>query len=157
MARARVNPEIRAAAIADLLTGDQPAVVAERYGLDPAKVRVWKQRHVTPLVTPDVTPHEVPVVTPPSAPLKRPAEDLRHLTLSELVEANLRAKLIATQRIVEHASRDEWLAQQNATALAELFEALDRSAIGILDRLAGGAAQRALPAPGAEDDGGAAA
>jgi hypothetical protein len=150
---ARANPEVKAAALADLHAGEQPAVVAERYGLDPAKVRVWKQRYVTATVARPVTP----VVTVERPTVRRPAEDARHQTLAELVEANLRAKLIATQRIAEHVTRDEWLATQNATAVAELFEALDRSAIGILDRLAGAhAAQRALPAPGAEDGGGAA-
>lgn len=150
MARNTVTPEIKAAALADLHAGEQPAVVAERYGLDPGKLRVWKKRYVTTDVTESVTPS----VTPAPAPLRQPALEARQQTLAELVEANLRAKLIATQRIAEHVTRDEWLNKQSAADVGELFEALDRSAIGILDRLAAAhAGQRALPAPG--DDGAA--
>lgn len=152
MGRSTLTPEIKAAALADLHAGEQPAVVAERYGLDPAKVRVWKQRYVTASVAPAVAP---PVTAAP-APVRQPAVEARQQTLAELVEANLRAKLVATQRIAEHASREQWLAQQTAADVAELFEALDRSAIGILDRLANAhAAQPALLAP-ADDGGGAA-
>jgi group I intron endonuclease len=37
VARSVIPPKKRAAAIADLLAGDQPAIVAERYGIDAAK------------------------------------------------------------------------------------------------------------------------
>jgi hypothetical protein len=144
MARSTVAPEVKAAALADLHAGEQPAIVAARYKLDSAKVRVWKQRYVTA----DVTAGGTPAVAPPVVPIRQPLAEARRETLAELVEANLRAKLIATQRIAEHVTRDEWLDKQAATDVAELFAALDRSAVGILDRLAGAHAQRpALPPP----------
>ena len=107
MTRARVNPEIRAAAIADLLTGDQPAVVADRYGLNAATVRTWKLRleqdgegvAANADATPVATVHVPPVATQRAARFRQPSLEAQHLTLAELVEANLRAKLIATQRI----------------------------------------------------------
>jgi hypothetical protein len=49
--------EIKAAAIADLLTGEQPAIVAKRYGLPGSLVRKWKFRLGTPDGTPDGTLH----------------------------------------------------------------------------------------------------
>ena len=45
MARTTIDPQIRAAAIADLLAGEQPAAVAATYGLDPTIVRQWKARY----------------------------------------------------------------------------------------------------------------
>jgi hypothetical protein len=121
----RIDKRKKAAAIADLLNGEQPAVVAARYGFESATVRQWKSRLVTPDVTPSVTV------------ISRPALEMQQLALGELVMENLRAKLIATQRIAEHAATPEWLDKQNAADVAALFERLDQSAIGILDRLAG--------------------
>lgn len=153
MARAIVPPEVKAAALADLHAGEQPAVVAERYGLDREVVKKWRQR-MRGDMSPRLSPHSGDMSP---APVRQPAVEARQQTLAELVEANLRAKLIATQRIAEHVTRDEWLNQQNATAVAELFDAIDRSAIGILDRLAVAHAGRpALAAPEADDGGGAA-
>jgi hypothetical protein len=120
----RIDPKKKAAAIADLLNGDQPAVVAARYGFDSATVRQWKSRLVTPDVTAGVTV------------VRRPELESQQLELGELVMQNLRAKLIATQRIAEHAATPAWLDKQTAADVAALFERLDQSAIGILDRLA---------------------
>ena len=124
MGRPTISAQIKAQALADLHAGDQPAVVAARYGIDTAKVRVWKQRYVTQSVT------EV-------LPVERPNQLAQQLALGDLVMENLRAKLIATQRIAEHAATTEWLDRQSAADVAELFECLDRSAVRILDRLAG--------------------
>lgn len=139
--RRSYNPEIKAAALADLATGEQPAVIAQRYNLDPAVVRQWKKRQ--DIVTPDVT-DRVTVVT-------RPSVEAQQLALGDLVLENLRAKLIATQRIAEHATLPSWLEKQTAADVAGLFEVLDRSAIGILDRLAG--AQRSAIPAASNDDG----
>jgi len=128
MPPSKIPAKVRAAAIADLLDGAQPAVVAERYGIDAAKVRVWKQRYVTADVTESITPG----VTV----MHRPAVEMQQLAIGDLIMENLRAKLIATQRIADYATTPTWLDKQNAADVATLFEALDRSAIGILDRLA---------------------
>lgn len=125
MGRPTISAQIKAKALADLHAGDQPAVVAARYGIDTAKVRVWKQRYVTQTVTGAVL-------------IERPNQLAQQLALGDLVMENLRAKLIATQRIAEHAATTEWLGKQTAADVAELFECLDRSAVRILDRLAGG-------------------
>lgn len=136
----RYSKEIKAAALADLASGDQPAVVAQRYGLNRDLVNKWKQRMSAQV--------SAPLSAQTSAPIRRPSVELEQLSLTELVMSNLRAKLIATQRIAEHATTPEWLNKQNAADVAGLFECLDRSAVGILDRLA--SAQR--PAlPGAAD------
>src|SRR4030095_7730086 len=99
MPRSTVAPEIKAKAIADLLTGDQPAVVAARYGIAGSTIRQWKRRMVTSHVTRPVTAHVI----------RQPAIEAQQLELGELVMLNLRAKLIATQRIAENATSTEWL------------------------------------------------
>jgi transposase-like protein len=126
----RIDPKKKAAAIADLLNGDQPAVVAAKYGFESATVRQWKARLVTPDVTTGVTKATEATV------IRQPALEAQQLALGELVMQNLRAKLIATQKIADYATTPEWLDKQNAADVAALFECLDRSAIGILDRLA---------------------
>ncbi len=128
MPRSTVSPEIRAAALADLHNGEQPAVVAARYGIDRGVVKMWKQRYVTDVVT-------IAEGAPVSV-IHRPSLELQQLELGELVRLNLKAKLIATQRIADYASSPAWIDKQNASDMAELFEVLDRSAISILDRLA---------------------
>lgn len=131
MGKQIVSDEVKAAALADLATGEQPAVVARRYGLNRQTVKGWKTKVVEelqPVVEPDNRLQRQPIVYP--------AVEERYLTLAELVEQSLRAKLIAVQRLAEHATNDEWLQRQTAADVAELFESLDRSAVGILDRLA---------------------
>ena len=128
MPRSKVTPEVRAAALADLHNGDQPAIVAERYGIDRGVVKMWKQRYVSNVVS--VTEGA------PVSVIHRPQLELQQLELGELVMMNLRAKLIATQRIADYASSPAWIDKQNAADMAELFEVLDRSAISVLDRLA---------------------
>ena len=145
MTRRSVSAEIKAAALADLAVGEQPAIVAQRYRLNPATVRSWKLR-LDEGATPIATEHATPVATI----LRRPAVEAQQLTIAELVASNLRAKLVATQRIAEHVTREEWLTKQSAVDVATLFESLDRSAIGILDRLAQ-PQQPALPSGTTED------
>src|SRR5258706_14393741 len=89
--------EIKAAAIADLLTGEQPATIAKRYGLPSGLVRKWKFR----LGTPDGTLHGTPDGTDsvfvdtqdasrastnntPRAVTIRPAIEAQQLELGEL-------------------------------------------------------------------------
>ncbi len=68
--------------------------------------------------------------------MHRPVVEAQQLAIGDLIMENLRAKLIATQRIAEYATTPEWIEKQNAADLATLFTALDQSAVGILDRLA---------------------
>ena len=148
MARSQVPPEIKAAAIADLLAGDQPAVVAERYKLDRSIVKTWKQRHVTDLVT-NVTASVADLVTEPDPP-RRPSLEAIQARLGQRVLELLEAKLTASKRLAEHVTRDEWLNKQSADAVADLGRWLDQTSIGILDRLL--AAQQRPSALDEEDD-----
>lgn len=135
MPRSTVTPEVRAAALADLHAGEQPAVVAERYGISRDMVKMWKQRYVTDVVT-IADNANVSVI-------HRPQLEAQQIELGELVMLNLRSKLIATQRIADYASSPAWLDKQNASDVAELFEVLDRTAVNILDRLAAARHERA--------------
>ncbi len=125
-----ITDDIKAAAIADLQAGEQPAVVAQRYGIKRDTVKQWKQR-----MSPPVSPSLSPPVSP-SPPIRNLSLEEKQLTIAELVIRNLEAKLTATQRIAEYVQRGEWIDKQNAADVAELFGVLDKSAIGILDRLA---------------------
>lgn len=146
MPRSRIPSEIRAAALADLETGEQPAIVAERYGIDRSVVKTWKQRYVTNGVTDSLADPDRPV----AVPIRRPLIEQAQLDIAALVMQNLRAKLIATQRIAEYAAdTPAWLEKQTAADVGALFEHFDRSAIAILDRMAG--AGRSPAADGATD------
>lgn len=138
-----VSPEIRAAALADLHAGEQPAIIAERYGIDRGVVKTWKQRYVASRVTDPLAES--------ARPVRSPAIEHAQLDIAALVMQNLRAKLTATQRIAEYAANNPvWLEKQTAADVGDLFERLDRSAIAILDRMAG-AGRPAPAADGATD------
>src|SRR4029079_1771655 len=103
MAR-QTDQKRKAQAIADLLNGDQPAEVAARYKLNAATVRSWKARLDLPTATGVAT----------GGAVAQPQIVAQQLALGELVMQNLRAKLIATQKIAEHASTTTWLEKQTA-------------------------------------------
>ena len=127
---ARVSTAIRASAIADLMSGDQPAIVADRYGIDSATVRVWKQRYVQKSddrVTDGVTPQ----------PIDKPALLHRQQRIGELILDLFAAKLEASAAIAQAARDPAWLATQSGSELAALGEWLDTTAFAIGDRLAG--------------------
>ena len=131
MARTTIDPQIRAAALADLLAGEQPAVVAERHGLNPATVRQWKARLGT----------AAPVATIVAVPtLRKPALEAQQASLGELIIGCLRSKFQASQAIAAVATDPEWLKRQSAAELALFGQWLDSSALAIGDRLAHGAA-----------------
>ena len=125
----RIAPKVRAAVLAELHAGEQPAVVAAKYGLDAATVRVWKQRYVTEAVTP-VTATE---------PTRRPALEAQKVHIGETILDLLRAKLKASQAIADAAADPDWLRRQPAAELAVLGQWLDSTAFAIGDRLAGAA------------------
>lgn len=128
MARSTVSPEVRAAALADLYAGEQPAVVAERYGISANTVKQWKKRYVTDIVT----------VTPSAVPIVRPAVEAQQRQIGAIVLDLLRAKLEASAAIAEHARHNPaWLNSQSAAELAVFGQWLDGTALAIGDRLAG--------------------
>ena len=130
MGRSKVSPDIRAAVLADLTAGEQPAVVAAKYGLDAAQVRVWKQRYVT------VSDSEL---TSPVT-VRHPAIEAQQRQIGELVIDLLRAKLEASSAIAYHARHNPaWLDKQSASELAAFGQWLDATAFAIGDRLAGAA------------------
>lgn len=115
--------------MADLLAGEQPAVVAERHGLNPATVRSWKLRtEIVPAATGNATP----------ATVQRPAIERQQAEIGALVLDLLAAKLRASEAIAKAATDEAWLKQQPASELAALGQWLDDTAFAIGDRLAGG-------------------
>lgn len=132
MTRDSIDPAIKAAAMADLMDGEQPAIVAERYDLNPATVRSWKARLDLP-ATADATGGQG-VAT--GVAIRQPAVEAQQLAIGELIMASLRAKIYATQKIAEYVTTPAWLDKQTATDVAELFETIDRAAVSVLDRMA---------------------
>ena len=132
----RISPDLRAAALADLLAGDQPAIVAERYGLDRNTVKQWKSRYVTGDVT----------KKPARVPIQKPTVEAQKAHIGETILDLLRAKLKASQAIAEAVSDPDWLTRQSAAELAALGQWLDGTAFAIGDRLAGGGG-RSDPGP----------
>jgi hypothetical protein len=122
----KISPKVRAAVIADLMGGEQPAIVAAKHGVDAGTVRMWKTRYVAG----DVAP-----VTP--APIRQPTLEAEKAYIGEAVLDLLRAKLKASQAIADAASDPEWIRKQPAAELAVLGQWLDATASAIGDRLAG--------------------
>ena len=129
-----ISPDIKAAALADLASGEQPVVVAERYGLDAATVRVWKQRYVTPSVTSSVTPSVMP--EPHPAPIVRPSLEAQQHRIGVAVLDLLEAKLRASEALAKIAHDADWRAKQTGSDVAALGMWLDQTAFAIGDRLA---------------------
>ena len=137
--RAKISAKTRAAVIADLLAGEQPAVVALKHGIDAAYARVLKQRHVTQGDT---------FVTPVTMSA-RPALDAQKAYIGELILDVFRAKLEASQALAIAVRQPDWIVKQSASQLAELGQWLDSSAFAIGDRLAGRPADRSAEEPDA--------
>ena len=121
------SAKVRAQVIADLQAGEQPAVVAEKYGIPASKVRTWKTRYVAD----DVAPVAAPVVQ------IRPTIERQQREIGTLVLDLLRTKLEASQAIAQAVSNNPaWIASQSGSELAALGEWLDATAFAIGDRLA---------------------
>jgi len=122
----QVSPKTKAAALADLHAGEQPAVVAERYGLDPAVVRVWKSRYITHVAV--VVAHDT---------VRKPVVEQQQSEIGTLVIDLLAAKLKASAAIAKATEDTTWMGKQSAAELAEFGAWLDSTAFAIGDRLAG--------------------
>lgn len=130
------SPDVKAAAIADLMTGDEPAEVARRYKIKSGTVRMWKQRYVTSSQHP-VTP--VTPVTPVGEIVQRPTLEARKQRIAELILDLLAAKLEASQRLTAYLSDPAVLERYKFEELVNLNGYLDRTALTLGDRLAGAA------------------
>lgn len=135
--KAKVSTEVKAAAIADLLSGEQPVIVADRYGVPRETVKSWRRRLDLPTNAPAHAPMHAPAHAPaPQQPVRYPSIEARQAQVVELVYETLIAKLTATQRLAEHVTRDEWLDKQSAGGVAELGQWLDSTARATLELLA---------------------
>jgi hypothetical protein len=142
--KSKISAKVKAAALADLHAGEQPAVVAERYGIEMGTVRVWKARYVTDSVTQRSA----------SPAPQRPSVAAQQRQIGEIVLDLLAAKLEASAALARAVSDPEWLARQSGSELAAIGGYLDSTALAIGDRLAGrGGAGGALSGDAADDVG----
>jgi hypothetical protein len=123
----KISPRVRAAVIADLMGGEQPAIVAQKHGVDAGTVRMWKTRYVAADVA----------FVAPAAPIRQPSLEAEKAYIGGAVLDLLHAKLKASQAIADAASDPEWIRKQPAAELAVLGQWLDATAFAIGDRLAG--------------------
>lgn len=142
-----VSPEIKAAALADLLDGDTPAEVAARYRLNRNTVKSWSTRLDADASPASDAPAYASTDAPGDLPTAVPALATEHTIGGVLLEL-LAAKLKASQAVAVAAQNKEWLARQSAADLAALGEYLDRSAFALGDRLATAAQQQRADAEG---------
>jgi hypothetical protein len=113
------TPLTRAAVLASLLTGQSASTVAREQGVPLGTVKRWSADAKETI-----------------EPVRSAIQLANQLALAELIMENLRAKLIATQRIAEYVIDPLWLQKQTAADVGELFEHIDRAATAILDRMA---------------------
>jgi hypothetical protein len=136
MAASKVSPEIRAAAIADLLAGEQPAVVAERYQLNRSTVKSWAAR--TPaILSASASASTLADASSDARASRRPTVDSRKQRIAEIILDLLATKLEGAQRLAAHLSDPAFLAGQKVDDLLRISDYLDRSALTLGDRLAG--------------------
>lgn len=134
MPASKVDPAIKAAALAALYAGEQPAEVAERLQLDREVVKKWAQR--SRKLSPPLSPEASPDVSP-ARRIVRPTLEAQQRQIGAIVLDLLRAKLEASISIAEAAQDPAWRARQSAAELAAFGEWLDRTAFALGDRLAG--------------------
>lgn len=128
MPRQIVTDEVKAAAMADLVAGDQPAVVALRYGINRQTVKAWRMR-LQPGMQPMTTAH--PVQPEMRTVVRFPAVEDHQRRIVDLMYRLLCAKLEASERLAQLTATD-WVDRQSAEGIAELGDFLDRTAAGIL-------------------------
>jgi hypothetical protein len=134
MPRSLVSPEIKAAALADLAAGEQPAIVAKRYGLSRDMVNKWRQRAI-PLIVSAPMSTDMSAVVSTQRVVRYPTIEEYQARIHQRMLALLEAKINASERLAEHIQAD-WLDKQSAGGLAELGDFLDRTAVGLLAVLA---------------------
>lgn len=134
MARSTVSREIKAAALADLASGEQPAIVAERYGLSRDMVNKWKQRAIPSIVSTPMST-DMPVSVSTQQVIRYPTIEEYQAKIHQRMLALLEAKINASERLAGHIQA-EWLDKQGAGGFAELGDFLDRTTIGLLALLA---------------------
>ena len=104
MARREYSPEVKAAVIAALLSGQAIDYVAKKYAIPEGTIKAWKSRTVKPIRS------GVATVT-----TQRDEEEIAELLL-QLMRAELRS-LIA---IAEHVTDRKWLSRQGAEQIGVL-------------------------------------
>jgi transposase-like protein len=121
VARGRYSDEVRAACVAALLAGQQPAAVAAQYNVPAATVRSWKSRAGI-----GGTERSSPVVS----------EDAR-AQIGELLLGYLASLIAALTAQAKIFADPEWLRKQSAGELAVLHGIGVDKAVRLLEALEG--------------------
>jgi hypothetical protein len=115
----RHPPEVRAAAVAAVATGEQPAAIAKRFGISQGLLHGWCEQ--------DLPPVELSEVSRSDLARARTRERIAGIIYDSVVDlfAALRDQLQA-------ASREDWLKDQNAADVASLVGSEVDGAIRLL-------------------------
>jgi hypothetical protein len=136
MPASRVSPEVRAAAMADLVAGEQPAVVAERHRLNRSTVKSWAAR-MPAILSASASASTLADASSDARASKRPSVEARKQRIAEIVLDLLATKLEGARQLAAHLSDPAFLADQKVDDLLRISDYLDRSALTLGDRLAG--------------------
>ena len=117
----RHSPELRAAAVAAVATGEQTAAVAKRFGISQGLLHGWCQQ--------DLPPVELSEVSRSDLARARSREQMAALIYDTIFDT-----LSTVRDQLREAAREEWVARQNADQLASL---LDREIDGAIRLLSG--------------------
>ena len=117
----RHPPEVKAAAIAAVASGERPADVAKRFGISQGLLHGWCERELPPVELSEVSRSVYA------------RERTRELIAATIYDSILDT-LTAIRSQLQAASREEWLAEQKAGDVAAL---LDREFDGAIRLLAG--------------------
>lgn len=117
----RHPPEMKAAAIAAVATGEQPAVVAKRFGISQGLLHGWCEKELPPVELSEVSRSTYA------------RERTRELIAATIYDAVIDT-FSAIRAQLQAASREEWLAEQKAGDVATL---LDKEFDGAIRLLAG--------------------
>lgn len=117
----RHPPETRAAAVAAVATGEQPAAVAKRFGISQGLLHGWCEH--------DLPPVELSEVSRSDLARARSREQM-----AELIYDTIGDILTGIRDQLREATRAEWVARQNAADVAAL---LDKEIDGAIRLLSG--------------------
>lgn len=131
----RHPPEVRAAAVAAVATGEQPAAVAKRHGISQGLLHGWCDQ--------DLPPVDVSEISRSDLARARSREQM-----AELIYDTIGDLLTGIRDQLREATRAEWVARQDAADVAAL---LDKEIDGAIRLLAG--FRPVDPEPDALEDG----
>lgn len=123
------DPEVKAAVIAALLTGQSVASVADEYDIPRGTVSSWKKRNAEPFL------QQAAATVATDATQKKEAVATDTASVGEQIITYLQKSLQSLTAQVEHFGDKDWLKKQDAADIAVLHGVQTDKAIRLLEAL----------------------